>query len=114
MISFNLTYHLKFPVSDIVTWGVRAPTYKFGGTQFSPYHALILKRKTVYKENCRRNFLINIDTKIFNTKLARIQQYIQRILYHGKMRFIPGNTAQLGGSHSESFMQLQSKVSSLT
>ena len=64
MISFNLTYHLKFPVSNIVTWGVRAPTYKFGGTQFSPYHALILKRKTVYKENCRWNFLINIDTKI--------------------------------------------------
>ena len=46
---------------------------------------------TTKKENFRTISLMNIDAKILNIILANwIQEHIKMIIYHGKIRFMPG------------------------
>ena len=42
------------------------------------------------QENYRAKLLMNIDAKIQQSISKRIQQYIERILHHNQVRFIPG------------------------
>jgi hypothetical protein len=49
------------------------------------------KKKTTRKETNRPIFPMKIDVKILTETLAcRIQRHIKRIMYRGKVEFIPG------------------------
>ena len=50
-----------------------------------------LDKDNTKKENDKPIFLMKVDLKCLNKILAnQIQQYIKRIIYHDKVRFIPG------------------------